>query len=48
MNLNKLAAASGIFLTLAAATPVVALAKHSADDAAGQRPRRPRRGRSPG
>lgn len=36
MNLNKLAAASGIFLTLAAATPVVALAKHSADDAAGQ------------
>lgn len=35
MNLNKLAAASGIVLALAGAAPVVALAKHGADDRAG-------------
>jgi hypothetical protein len=35
MKLNKLAAATGIFLTLAAAAPLVALAKHGADDPVG-------------
>jgi len=35
MKLTRLAAALGIFATLAAATPVVALAKHGADDRAG-------------
>jgi hypothetical protein len=35
MKLNKFAAAAGMCLTLAAATPVVALAKHGADDPRG-------------
>ena len=35
MKLNKLAAASGIFLTLAATAPVVAFARHGADDPVG-------------
>jgi hypothetical protein len=35
MNLHKLAATSGIFLTLAAAAPVVAFARHGADDPVG-------------
>ena len=35
MKLNKLAAAIGIFLSLAAAAPVVAVAKDGADDPAG-------------
>ena len=34
MQLRKLAAATGTVLSLAAATPVVALAKHGADDPA--------------
>ena len=35
MKLNKLAAAIGVALSLAAAAPVVALAKHGADDPIG-------------
>jgi hypothetical protein len=35
MKLNKLAAAIGVFLSLAAAAPVVAIAKDGADDPAG-------------
>ena len=35
MKLNKLAAATGIFLSLAVAAPTVAFARHGADDRAG-------------
>ncbi len=35
MKLSKLAAAIGVFLSLAAAAPVVAVAKDGADDPAG-------------
>jgi hypothetical protein len=35
MKLNKIAAAIGVFLSLAAAVPAVALAKHGSDDPAG-------------
>jgi len=35
MKLNKLAAAIGIFLSLAVAAPTVAFARHGADDRAG-------------
>ena len=35
MKLNKLAASIGIFLSLAAAAPVVAFAKHGSDDGPG-------------
>lgn len=35
MKLNKLAAAIGVFLSLAAAAPVAAVAKDGADDPAG-------------
>jgi hypothetical protein len=35
MDIKKLAAAFGIFLTLAVAAPVAAFARHSADDPAG-------------
>jgi Spy/CpxP family protein refolding chaperone len=35
MEIKKLAAATGIVLSLAGATPVVAFAKHGADDPAG-------------
>ena len=35
MKLNKIAAAAGIFLSLAVAAPSVASARHGADDRAG-------------
>ena len=35
MKLNKIAAGIGVFLSLAAAVPAVALAKNGADDPAG-------------
>ena len=35
MKLNKIAAAAGIFLSLAVAVPSVAFARHGADDPAG-------------
>ena len=35
MKLNRLAAATGIFLSLAVAAPSVAFARHGADDRAG-------------
>jgi hypothetical protein len=35
MKLNKVAAATGIFLSLAVAAPSVAFARHGADDRAG-------------
>ena len=35
MKVNKLAAAAGIFLSLAVAAPSVAFARHGADDPAG-------------
>jgi len=34
MKVNRLAAAAGVVLSLAAAAPVIALAKHGADDPA--------------
>jgi hypothetical protein len=36
MRLSKLAAAVGVFLSLAAVSPVVAVAKDGADDPAGE------------